>query len=414
MKSFYIFVLFLICLSPAFCDLKPKDLHKRLKLDYGLTEAALYQKLQDYIVNLKPAEFKQWLAEGRFENKIIEGNKYYFNRAIDNLFFRNSNLNKRNLKYKPQKEVYKRLLAHIRKIKKQKIVTKKFRVKMQVSFSKKFSRLRTWLPMPASYNLIDSSHKIKLISSPKEHLQAAYLEAENSSEIWLKYDYQNSGIYFQKILDEDLDSKFLKENLPHIAFTQEIRALSSQILKNNSSNNNLEKAQKFYNWISENIRYSFAPEYSTISNLSQTCLNNLYGDCGQAAFLFITLCRLNGVPARWQSGVWHFQGKQTIHDWAAIYIKPYGWIPVDPYMGMQAMQYSELSLEDKLELKDFYFGGLDTYRLLVNTDNNVMLKPNKCSIRSDEVDFQRGEFESDCQNIYFDQFKYNYSFEEII
>ena len=58
-----------------------------------------------------------------------------------------------------------------------------------------------------------------------------------------------------------------------------------------------------------------------------------YGDCGQEAMLFITLCRLNGVPARWQSGWNTFSRDKSNHDWTEIYLAPYGWMPADPYMG---------------------------------------------------------------------------------
>ena len=418
MKKLYIISAICFCLifslNPALADLTETELNKRILLDYNLSQENLYKKLKTYIPDLSQKEFDQWLSEERFENIIINGQKYFFSRAVQNLFWKYKNLNQRNIKYKNEQIIYKKLLEHTREIKKHKIITKRFSVYMQIDFLNiPKGLLKAWLPIPDNYTLMSSLVKIKSQSSANAFLKAVYLETnKNPTSLWLKYNYKNSGVYFKKVLNENSSEQFLAEKPPHIVFTPEMLALSKQIIKN-PKDTKLQKAQKIYNWIAENINYSFAPEYSTIANLSQTCLINRAGDCGQAAFLFITLCRINNIPARWQSGVWHFKGKQTIHDWAAIYIEPTGWLAVDPYMGMQALQYSNLPLKEKTELKDFYFGGIDSYRLITNTDHNIKLNPVKCSNRSDEVDFQRGEFEVDCQNIYFDQFKYNYSFEEL-
>ena len=195
-------------------------------------------------------------------------------------------------------------------------------------------------------------------------------------------------------------------------FTPEIRALSQQIAAGET--NPYLKAKKFYDWIADQIKYSYAIEYSTIRNISDYCRTKGYGDCGQEAFLFITLCRLNGIPARWQTGWNTVPGGKTIHDWSEIYLAPYGWMPVDPYMGIYAMQYATtLPSEQRREIRDFYFGGLDYYRMAANSDHNQTLIPPKQSMRSDDVDFQRGELEWGHHNIYFDQYKWQLEWKEL-
>ncbi|MBM2845370.1 MAG: TGc protein, partial [Bacteroidetes bacterium] len=199
---------------------------------------------------------------------------------------------------------------------------------------------------------------------------------------------------------------------PHVVFTERMRELSQEIAGNES--NPLLKARKFYEWISGRIKYSYAIEYSTIRNIGEYCATKMYGDCGQEALLFITLCRLNGIPARWQSGWFTFPGGKTIHDWTEIYVRPWGWIPVDPYMGIFAMQYlNSLTDKQKREVRDFYFGGLDQYRMSANSDHSQTLDPPKQSFRSDNVDFQRGELEYNGKNIYFNKYDYELLVKEI-
>jgi transglutaminase-like putative cysteine protease len=191
-----------------------------------------------------------------------------------------------------------------------------------------------------------------------------------------------------------------------VVFTPEMRDLSRKLT--GQETNPFLKAKKFYDWIAENIKYSFATEYSTIRNISEYCRAKGYGDCGQEALLFMTLCRMNGIPARWQSGWNTFPGAKNLHDWCEIYFEPYGWIPVDPYMGIYAMRYADtLKPDERREVRDFYFGGMDPYRLAANSDHAQELTPAKRAFRSDTVDFQRGELEWGGHNIYFDQFSYD-------
>ncbi len=130
--------------------------------------------------------------------------------------------------------------------------------------------------------------------------------------------------------------------------------------------------------------------------------------------LFITLCRYNGIPARWQSGWFTFPNAKDIHDWTEIYLLPYGWIPVDPFMGIASNRYMmDLSNGQRELIHDFYFGGLDQYRMSANSDNNQLLTPAKKYFRSDNVDFQRGELETDRSNIYFDRWGYSLDVQEL-
>ena len=87
-----------------------------------------------------------------------------------------------------------------------------------------------------------------------------------------------------------------------------------------------------------------------------------------------------------------------MHDWAEIYIAPWGWLPVDASYGVQK--------SDDPRIADFYCGHQDSYRMIVNLDWGREFIPPTRSLRSEPADLQRGEVEVDGQNLYFDQWDY--------
>src|SRR5262249_1154769 len=141
------------------------------------------------------------------------------------------------------------------------------------------------------------------------------------------YAYTASGVWFNPMPDQvvppDLKNPELEKftrQAPHVAFTREMRALSRQIAGDET--NSFVQARKFYEWIADHIQYSYALEYSTIGNLGEYCRAKGYGDCGQESLLFMTLCRLNRIPCRWQSGWSIFPGDKFMHDWTEVYLAP--------------------------------------------------------------------------------------------
>ncbi|MFP4549070.1 MAG: transglutaminase-like domain-containing protein, partial [Fidelibacterota bacterium] len=127
------------------------------------------------------------------------------------------------------------------------------------------------------------------------------------------------------------------------------------------------------------------------------------GDAGIKTFLFMTLCRYNKIPARLVSG-WQFQPPtKSLHDWCEIYLEPYGWVPVDVTYGIQDSKDEDL--------KYFYLGNIDSYRLVFNRDYGTEFKPEKEYFRSDRIDNQRGEIETMDENLYFDKWDWNVEFD---
>jgi len=416
------------------------DVLKRIKEDYSLTEEELFQKLSASLKDANRQEFDRWLAEGWFDGKNIDGQTYYVDVSVKNLYFRHPELKSRRMDGKDDTPEQKERLEICRAIKdaarkegRPYVLPHQFVCAMTVTASREAAppgqMIRAWLPIPRQYpfqdgfKLAGNSSPVLNIAPPDSPIRSVFMEqpaeANGPTKFEITYSYTARGIFFdlrpEEIRRPDLSdpalAKFVAE-APHVVFTDQIRKLAREIA--GPETNAMLQARAFYDWIGGNIFYSFAREYSTLTNISGYCLAHRYGDCGQEALLFITLCRSQGIPARWQSGWDTFPGYKDIHDWTEIYLAPYGWVPVDPWAGIFAARYcTALTESERRELHDFYFGGLDYYRMTANSDHSMELEPPKKTMRSDNVDFQRGELEWDGGNIYFDNYSYKMDVHEL-
>jgi len=412
----------------------------RIRLDFPYTKDALFADLKNSVKGLTADEYEQWVREGRFDSREIDGKRFFMSSSVSNLFFRYPDLYARSLPPKKSADLEKRhweTCVAIQKAalaeKKPYVLPKRFEATMTVTAKANAAAagetLRAWLPIPREYpfqtgfEVLSSTPAIERLDDSLSPIRAAYFELpavkDRPAEFKLAYEYTTHGVWFDLKPEEvrpcntnDPAFREFTREAPHIEFTPEIRALSQQIAGNET--NPCLKAKKFYDWIADNIKYSYAIEYSTIRNISDYCRSRGYGDCGQEALLFMTLCRLNSIPARWQSGWNTFPGAKSIHDWTEIYLAPYGWVPVDPYMGIFATRYATtLKPQQRRQIRDFYFGGLDQYRMIANSDHNQVLNPPKETMRSDNVDFQRGELETGSHNIYFNEYSYKLDLKEV-
>lgn len=416
------------------------DLLTRIKKDYSLTEPELYDAIDQSLTGLTKDEFARWLKEDRFDTRTFNGVRYFVGTSVSNLYFRHPELNARRRAPKDDAANQKAMLENCRAIKsaavredKPYVLPQRYKATMTVTAEKNAvpagEVIRAWLPIPRRYlyqrefKLLSTSSRVKYLADEKSPIRSIYFEQtarlDKPTEFQVSYEYTMQGVAFPlqsgKVKPANKEDPTLKPFLaeaPHVVFTDKIKEMAEQI--SGEEKNPMLQAQLFFNWIADHIKYSYAREYSTLTNISEYCASNGYGDCGQEALLFITLCRSQGIPARWQSG-WNLApGKQTIHDWTEIYLAPYGWVPVDPWAGIYAMRYcTSLKPEERREIRDFYFGGLDQYRMIANGDHNQQLQPPKNSFRSDDVDFQRGELESGDNNIYFDKYSYKLEVEPV-
>jgi len=406
---------------------------QRMRLDFSLTADQVEAKVRKQVPDLTDAEFARWDAHGFFEHMDIDGQRLYFGRSPSNLFHLSSAATARRkggtdfVTSGLPKEVNDNYIDFDRKVIAQAKAAGKISVlpqRVQVTQTLTVDAdaapagktVRAWIPYPRAD--AGQQENIQFISSqpsahqiaPESTLQrTVYLEqpAQAGKPTVFKITYEVT-LYAQyhaidpaKVTAEKITPElapYVAERAPHVVFTEPLRVFSKQVV--GDATNPYEIARRIFAAVDE-IPWAGAREYSTIPDISAYTLHAGHGDCGEQTLLLITLMRMNGIPARWQSGWTFTTGKyDDIHDWAEIYLAPYGWVPVD-------VTYGRLDSNDPA-LKWFYLGGLDNFRIAFNDDFSRDFVPAKQHFRSDTVDSQRGEVEWGGGNLYYDKWDYHF------
>jgi hypothetical protein len=367
-----------------------KERLDRIRKDFNKTSEDVLKFIQNYYPNANESDLAKWEKDGSLEYMIIDGQKWYFARAASNLFRINKEAKKqKELVDGVQKDTLDNFLEDYIPLVLDEAANGQESLVKPVTFNINYTLtveanavpdgeiIKCWLPYPREGHKRQTN--IKLIEVNPDKYQIAnndflqrtiYLEktaVKDQPTIFnMKLEvknYNESNLITPELIkpynkNSELYKTFTAERLPHIEFSDKIKSLSKKIVGN--ENNPYLIVKKIFTWISEDIPWAGAREYSTIENISDYCITNGYGDCGIKTLLFMTLCRYNGIPAKWQSGWMLHPGEVNLHDWSEIYLEGYGWVPVDQSFGLV-----DSDLEDE---KYFFLGSTDPYHLIVNDD----------------------------------------------
>jgi transglutaminase-like putative cysteine protease len=442
-----------------------RDVMGRIRLAYASEPDVMLAKVKKAIPDVTADDLERWRKAGQLQARTIDGRVWYFDREPANLFRFCDEAKKRRKAGASKKETEWKLEDHIARVIAaakdasgpelvpiRQRVTYRLTVPSSAPGFKPGALVRVWLPFPQEYRqqrdikLISASPQYNLLadssqgdpptkgaaqrtlyfeqrvpedsrsSTPSPSTRPAGAGARGRGEGAAKlkpltfeevFEFTTSAYYPKlddaqaKPLPADYAEGDIGERRPHIRFTPEVKATVARIVGDET--NPLAKARRIFRYVSDNVAYCSEEEYSTIGNLTTKALRSRKGDCGIHAMTFITLCRAAGIPARWQSGWETLRSGNDMHDWAEFYVAPWGWLPCDPTCPPYGVQKS-----DDPAVRDFYFGHLDSYRLIVNRDFGRDLFPPKPSLRSEPLDFQRGEVEIDGKNLYFPHWQYDF------
>ncbi len=412
------------------------DLNRRIALDFSKTEAEIRAYIQKYIPNVTDEQMLQWERSGALECRIINGEKRYFRNAAPNLFRIDENCRKiKEAKDGIQHKAYvddnavnipivmKEASLSSNGLADPKRVRITYTLTVNADAVPAGKVVRCWLPFPRTdferqkdVKLLKTSERKYILSGNRSDHSTLYMErkaVKGKPTVFKEvFEYTTMGAWKNvqvcNIKPYDTTSseykEYTAERFPHMVFSSRLRKLADSLTV--GLYNPYDKARAIFTWIDEKFPWASAREYSTIDNIPEYVLDNGHGDCGQVTLLFLTLCRIVGIPAHFESGFHVHPNDDNLHDWGEIYFEGIGWVPVDVSFGRvpnakdDAMRY-------------FYLGGMDSWRFVVNNDWGKPLIPEKKYPRSETVDFQRGEVEWEGGNLYFNNWEYNYKIENI-
>lgn len=406
------------------------DLHQRLLTDFCLTEAQVKEYIGKYLSDVTDEQMRQWEESKALECMMIDGEKRYFRNAGPNLFridsacysakiakegIRQSESEKVNKEHLPE------VMASVKKEGRPVVAPKRMRITYTLTVDTNVvpagKTIRCWLPYPRTdhprqrdVKLITASEPEYVISPASCKHSTLYMEKKaimNEPTVFSETFEYTSSAEWHNLKPEDVQpydtttalyKEYTAERETHIRFSTRILELAARLTAGET--NPLLKAQRIFRWVNDHFPWASAREYSTIENIPEYVLDNGHGDCGQVSLLFITLCRCSGIPAHFQSGFMMHPNAWNLHDWAEVYFEGVGWVPVDQSFGIPTFAKSD-------EEKMFFLGGIDSWRMIVNSDYSMPLVPGKKYPRSETVDFQRGEVEWEGGNLYFPQWSYH-------
>ena len=105
---------------------------------------------------------------------------------------------------------------------------------------------------------------------------------------------------------------------------------AAEILGNEK--NPYRKAKLIYDWVTETMEWK---EHENPNRGVLDALADTSGSAWDMALLFTTLARASGIPAIPVAGIVVDENRESrIHWWAEFYLENFGWVPVDPAMGL--------------------------------------------------------------------------------
>lgn len=240
--------------------------------------------------------------------------------------------------------------------------------------------VRVWIPYPVSNNTQDISH-VRItgnfsqsgIYGEKETgnlaLYAEWTTPIKDRAITLTFDATA-----RELIKRDFPAVEpgipveIREYLKNTVFTPtdgKVREIALGIT--NDRQKISEKARAVYQWVVENT----ARDPNVIgcgTGEVEKVIAKKSGKCADISSVFVALARAAGVPSREVFGL--RLGKKDEEDmtgghhcWAEFYVPGYGWAPADAADVRKIMLADKLDMDSARDKIDYYFGGVDPYRI---------------------------------------------------
>jgi hypothetical protein len=371
-----------------------------LRANYCIPEPEAIALLTEKVRDFRPEELTQWRDDDWVDWMVIDGRICYISSFYDNLLKTQPSIVARQLHppvstKRDSGEIRDEAIAFLE-------AHGEARSRLRLRASIRLTRpeagtpVRAWLPLPVVQDQI-TAVKLLATSQPPVHIsderypqRTVYFEgvAGQTDEFWIEYELESRLPLFRPDPDKVSPVQptfYTQEEAPHILFTPYLKALTAQVV--GDEKNPLRIARRIYDFVTTQVKYSYMRSYSVLPPIPDYCLSRMRGDCGVQALCFITMCRIAGVPAKWQSGLHADENGAGCHDWAMFYVAPYGWMYCDPSFGGGSYRAGAM------HRWDHYFCNLDPHRVVLASEFQMPYDPPMTYSRRDPYDNQDGEIE---------------------
>ena len=422
-------ILFAWVLMMTACANVPKysweeDFANRQRLAFNWTADDVKEYVRQYIPEVTDEQVAGWTESGLLESMELDGKRMYFNRTASNLFRKDAycKARKKAVTDKDNDSAHGTSIDagqdqtdrdNLFMLSSPERLALPTRTRVHITLTVKADVvpdgevIRCWLPYPRrdvprqkDVVLLDANRDY-VISDPDAPRSSLYMEAkavkgeptlfEETVEYTSYAEYRPLNVADIQPYDttSELWRTHTAEREKHVVFTPQMRHLSDSLTA--GLTNPYDKVKAIYGWITQ-FPWCGAMDYSIIDNIPEYVWQHQHGDCGEVTLLMMTLCRIAGIPCRFQSGLTTEPEGWNMHDWAEIYYEGIGWVPVDQSAGRH--------YADNEAMRWYYVTAADRYRMTVNNDFCAPYQPAKQYPASDIVDFQRGDVEWRGGNIY--------------
>lgn len=396
--------------------LAQREIMTRIPQEYPYTQQQALARMQAEIRDVTQDEFLHLVAENKIDWRFVNGEKHYAKRFCETLIATDDTYALR-AGVKPNYAARAWLGQEAAMMQEKKKLSAKITLKYSMQASEEaFAaalahakaegrnavHVKAWLPVPAECPSQSQIHcdsfwqEPTMLSAPDTPQRTVYWETElaENKPIEAVYSYVRTAAYVDPLDWQENTTapecswnpqEYLGEELPHIRFTPAMRRLTQTVI--GDAQTDAEKASRIYDYITLNVKYRYMPQYFVLEDIAETCAYSRHGDCGVQALTFVTMCRIAGVPALWESGLAVSKTEGSCHDWAMFWLEDKGWLYADCSFGGSAARRGEEAL------RRHYFGNLDTGRMAANHAFQAKLTPPKESWRADPYDNQTGEME---------------------
>ena len=377
-----------------------------IQMTYPLTLGQLKDLIREAYPQATDEQVESWTAGENVQQTLYDGETHYFHDAVANLKYRHMDLMHAD---EASQRSYHDLVMNINSIARAELSRPwaqyhnpaTYRGTHTISIPRKelpkTGTLRIWLPIPINNGpqtgvTVESVTPEKWLKQPPSidqdiglvYMEVPMEELTEDLSIQVQFTFTHSEQRFRvdpaNIGDYNVDSALYQQYTASYGNTEispEIREMAERIV--DGETNPYLAARKIYDYIVENVTYSFMPHHvfwPRVESTESTYVHRYQrGDCGAQSMYFSAMCRALGIPARTTGGWQLFSGEFGSHFWAEFYLPNYGWVPVDTSAGQLALFPKDISVKDRQTFIDFFFASQDSMRCVVQKDTDVPLVP---------------------------------------